>query len=544
MDENKIDNSIIVPRDELEGLVEEECENGDGLLPSCSYQFPFSLTQLDEIRFQMEQNFQIVAQNYSLSKDVYGGESHSTRHWQSQLQEIVGQKDAALQEGFVASFFNLPGLTVVDWITEYEVEGNTRVEFFANRFNDHMKGSGSKERVKVDKKRKAKDFLKLTIRSQDILRGLGSILDSELLPQIVKEKRNERFFFTDDLDNLLNIGLRYLGSSYDTIHSICVPAVSATQLSRRFGSLSLRKASANVIKDFSLLQVKPLTVFESHTLAEAVQLFGRNFDYIARCILVERTSKFLELAYNQMERFGFSVHGAPPPTAQSVSLPILNTNATNIVDMLPPPHQVEELLSLDLNSADISLLDSFPLVDPSEAISDAPVKAHDGIIVDVGAGWNIPDLEALMNMDVFDNTLLDTSLQVPLTVPPSIDDIDWTAFLKDAELAASELPQPSQPVSKSQAPTPLILSPRKQNVITRVPEISFGGDKLSRNNNLKPKSSSKPNNKENVGKTSSFSHRRSSITKRKRDSIPSSNGTKKRRLFRPPTLHRTSSSVL
>ncbi|KAJ1960678.1 hypothetical protein IWQ62_004137 [Dispira parvispora] len=305
----------------------------------------FTPAQMQTLRRQQLQNFQIVTQSLVMEVATQGRLTHASRHWKHQMEDLC-QFDAYAQQhstGDLVSFFHVPGCDVVtqyankyvDAIIQAGVSVESNSPESDKVHHDSAEGdpvplltSSESESLqefqrefRKPRRRRAKvkeadtfqmrpvweaqppDPLPLPEFITEFLRACIPIFDPQCWPQIISAKYKSRVTFFDAEDRLLLYGLRYFGTDdYNSIRSHFLPTKSNKQIENRVANLKARQRESNPVKTFMLLQIKPFTLEEEELLRHAVKIYGRRFKIMSREVIRHRPSFALRSAWANLTR--------------------------------------------------------------------------------------------------------------------------------------------------------------------------------------------------------------------------------------------------
>ncbi|KAL7754353.1 hypothetical protein RI367_000334 [Sorochytrium milnesiophthora] len=269
---------------------------------------------------QSNENMQLVLQTSMLSNALHGGNaSQSDGYWNGQLAVLCAYTQRRVALGHVLSPSVTPLWQAIDAVRYYEQQrlasasdasDSTEVKEQAlalRQFRNNFVSSlprRSKAGAKMDP-------ITLPDHIMQILTSVASVVQPSLLPHIIREKMLLRNVYTALDDQLLTVGLNYFGMHLDTIRTYCLPTKTTYSLSNRYNNRKRRLTPTNSVKTYHLSLVKPLTVFESWKLVQAMHEHHLNFSLISERYLTTRTGAQLRLAFGEMVTRGLSSTGAP-----------------------------------------------------------------------------------------------------------------------------------------------------------------------------------------------------------------------------------------
>ncbi|KAJ1649266.1 hypothetical protein IWQ61_009591 [Dispira simplex] len=317
----------------------------------------FTPTQMQRLRRQQLQNFQIVTQSLVMEVATQGRLTHAARHWKHRMEDMC-QFDAYAQQhstGDLVSFFHVPGCEIVTQYANKYVDAIIQVQASIERNSiesakedsvlllTSSEGESLQEfqrEFRKPRRRRAKvketdtfqvrpvweaqppDPLPLPGFITEFLRACIPIFDPQCWPQILSAKYKSRVTFFDAEDRLLLYGLRYFGTDdYNSIRSHFLPTKSNKQIENRVANLKARQRESNPVKTFMLLQIKPFTLEEEELLRHAVKIYGRRFKIMSREVIRHRPSFALRSAWANLtrkhNRLKFRPGGLAPWNARS-----------------------------------------------------------------------------------------------------------------------------------------------------------------------------------------------------------------------------------
>ncbi|KAJ1980594.1 hypothetical protein H4R35_001060 [Dimargaris xerosporica] len=307
----------------------------------------FTKDQMQTLRRQMCQNFQLVTQAYLLETATQGVTTPVATHWHKQM-EVLQQLHVygrAVSTNHFASFCTIPG---ADQLVS---EANALASHLRRIHGFSLPGSGrlgqplpcasphvspwslpasastnpkathhEESKALLDFQRNFRRPVRRRVKSAeskwvehqpeplalprslaDFLSACAPLFDPVLLPQICSARYKSRVMYFPCEDRLLFLGLRYFGlENWDTIRSHLLPTKSNAQLEIRVSNLKSRRIPDNAIKRFMLLQVKPFTLEEEEMLRHGVRIFGRRFKTMSRELIKNRPSFALREAWSNL----------------------------------------------------------------------------------------------------------------------------------------------------------------------------------------------------------------------------------------------------
>lgn len=144
--------------------------------------------------------------------------------------------------------------------------------------------------------------LDLPERAASLLDLVSPVFDPSLHPRIFPARRKKRVVFNPAEDALLVLGKRAYGDDWHSLRTHMLPAMSTRQLFVRYKNLVSRRYSANPVRDYHLLRIKPLGLEEEELLYKGARAYGRRFLVLSERLLPERPDVLLRATYRKIAR--------------------------------------------------------------------------------------------------------------------------------------------------------------------------------------------------------------------------------------------------
>ncbi|RKP14871.1 hypothetical protein BJ684DRAFT_14833 [Piptocephalis cylindrospora] len=139
-------------------------------------------------------------------------------------------------------------------------------------------------------------------RATLLLDLVSPVFDPSLHPRIFPARRKKRVVFNPAEDALLVLGKRAYGDDWHSLRTHMLPAMSTRQLFVRYKNLVSRRYSANPVRDYHLLRIKPLGLEEEELLYKGARAYGRRFLVLSERLLPERPDVLLRATYRKIAR--------------------------------------------------------------------------------------------------------------------------------------------------------------------------------------------------------------------------------------------------
>ncbi|ORX82833.1 hypothetical protein BCR32DRAFT_326680 [Anaeromyces robustus] len=320
----------------------------------------FSQEQIELLKKQMLQNFQIVTQAYAIEKELRGPDSIQAGHWKSQLMEMdqcICWSDTQKEEAMInsekyiekekekdeinenkngkgkesevdkdtlskvnikcegalsikQSYFEIPGFDRLSRLFEipYDNSSTKSRQFSRNFSRQYSKSEVIKYRTAddIDKRVKFKSIVPVQLPEsiEQMIEIYSDVFDPNLIPDILRVRRGRMRFLPIE-DELLLAGLKRFGDDdWFSIRAYYLPTKTRKQLKTRYKNLISRRTPESPVKDWYLEQFKPLIYLEREVIQSCTQLYGKSFKVIIRDLFPHQPEFLLKRTWEELYTYG------------------------------------------------------------------------------------------------------------------------------------------------------------------------------------------------------------------------------------------------
>jgi hypothetical protein len=275
--------------------------------------------QLERLRKQMQQHFQLLIQVNLLCRATPSGVKTASQSWQL-MGELAGfynkgkESEEARNRAVMA---DQPVPAVFPSNVLFDIKGFHLLQRFQEIVPAELDPNRMSTSVFVEIAHVFKDYFQdeLGIVHQEVAGGYATYRVTPLHVQQMADKASassssnqdgakstrDRIKWTPAEDLLLVLGLHRYQYSWDSIHANYLPTKDIKQIKNRFKNRK-KTATPNPVKLFWHREMMPATEQEKASLIQAMSTHGKDFDGIARDFFSHRSPNFLRKLWdNELE---------------------------------------------------------------------------------------------------------------------------------------------------------------------------------------------------------------------------------------------------
>ncbi|KAI8923989.1 hypothetical protein BC831DRAFT_12992 [Entophlyctis helioformis] len=329
IDQDDID--LRITRDEVDDLFKETIETCAGTHPTAgadlsssppnwvtgSHTGVFSVDQIETLKMQLAQNFQLCLQSYCIERQLNGVDSTNCKFWDCQLAQQKFLCDTSTATLGPDTLFNTPGISLIPRVqeAEFDHESEQAVQFIAD-YQTSVQLKAKEKYIEAAKRSSAQDKSRPRAASKavmavfpdtlvSVLSLFDKLFDPELKPSIISVSRSHMVSFSADEDQLMYLGFSDYGfSDIPTVRAHYLPTKTHNQIKYRFKNLVHRGRGTNPIKELYLQPFPSLRVAEKHLLLQGARKFGCVFKGLSWTVFAQRPDALIQMAWDGLVRIG------------------------------------------------------------------------------------------------------------------------------------------------------------------------------------------------------------------------------------------------